>query len=52
MYEKDLAVVGQEKSSLQGAIRSLDLSQGKIEVEQNLTRNKVSQTTFEISWID
>ncbi len=48
-YEQELEEVGEEKASLQGAIRSLELSQGKIEAEQNITRNRVSATTFEIS---
>jgi len=48
-YEEKLDAVGKEKSTLQGAIRSLDLSQGKISTEMNITENRVSATTFQIS---
>lgn len=48
-YETELEVVGEEKATLQGAIRSLDLSQGKLQTEMNITENRVSATTFQIS---
>jgi len=43
-FEEELIFVGKEKNSLQGAIRSLDLSQGKIEAEQGITKNRISAT--------
>lgn len=48
-YEEKLETVGKEKTTLQGAIRSLDLTQGKISTEMNITENRVSATTFQIS---
>lgn len=48
-YQAELEDVGKEKTSLQGAIRTLDLSTQKIQTQKNLTENKISQTTFEIS---
>ena len=48
-YEEQLEEVAAEKSTLQGAIRSLDLSQGKIETEMNIAENRISATTFQIS---
>lgn len=48
-YQSELEDVGKEKTSLQGAIKTLDISTQKIETQKNLTENKISQTTFEIS---
>ena len=48
-YQKELDAVGEEKDTLQSAIRSLDLSQDKIQAEKNVTENQISATTFQIS---
>lgn len=48
-YETELEDVGEEKQTLQSAIRTLDLSQGKLQTEMNITQNRISATTFEIS---
>jgi murein DD-endopeptidase MepM/ murein hydrolase activator NlpD len=48
-YEEELEVVGKEKETLQSAVKSLDLSQAKLQTEMNITENRVSATTFQIS---
>lgn len=47
-YEVELETVGKEKTSLQSAIKTLDISQKKIQTEQNVTENKVSATNLQI----
>lgn len=47
-YEKELGGVLQEKSSLQNAIKTLDISQNRLKADIRITQNRISATTFQI----
>jgi murein DD-endopeptidase MepM/ murein hydrolase activator NlpD len=47
-FQKDLDVVGAEKSTLQNAIKTLDLSKQRLEADIRITQNRISSSNFQI----
>jgi len=48
VFQNDLNEIGEEKTSLQGAIKTLDLSAKKLGADIDITQNRISATTFQI----
>jgi|TARA_Y100000310_G_scaffold345555_1_gene466535 murein DD-endopeptidase MepM/ murein hydrolase activator NlpD len=48
-YQKELVEVGKEKNSLEGAIRTLNVSRQRVSANIRLTETKISATSFDIS---
>lgn len=47
-YQEQLKVVGEQKTTLQNTIKSLDLSTTKVNAEVNLTKNNIAETSYTI----
>ena len=48
VFQNDLNKVGREKTSLQRAIKTLDISAKKLSANIDITQNRISATTFQI----
>ena len=48
VFQKELNEIGKEKTSLQSAVKTLDISARKLSANIDITQNRISATTFQI----
>ena len=48
VFQNDLNEIGKEKTSLQSAVKTLDISARKLSANIDVTQNRISATTFQI----
>lgn len=47
-YQEELDVVGEEKKTLEGAVRVLDISRNKVSTDIKITQNRINSTDYKI----